>query len=80
MSDLIESSEFGDWLTGEIEQSQVQLRSAKPDRALHDRLRLEALKVAKNTLFEFLTLQQKMLEAAAATRDGERGAACTSAW
>lgn len=80
MSDLIESSEFGDWLMGEIAQLQAQLKSAQPDRAHSDRLRLEALKAAKNTLFEFLTLQQRMLESAASIRDRQRGAACPSRW
>jgi hypothetical protein len=78
MCDLIESSEFGDWLMGEISQTRKQLKSVKPNGGLTDRLRLETLKIAKKALLEYLTTQQKMLEAASAIRDGERGAACAS--
>jgi LPS sulfotransferase NodH len=78
MCDLIESSEFGDWLMCEISQTLKQLKSTKPERARADQLRLETLKIAKDTLFEYLTMQQKMLEAASAIRDGQRGAAYPS--
>jgi LPS sulfotransferase NodH len=80
MCDLIENSEFGDWLMGEISQTLKQLKSTKPDRARADQLRLETLKIAKDTLLEYLTTQQKMMEAASAVRDEQRGAACQSRW
>jgi hypothetical protein len=80
MCDLIESSEFGDWLMGEISQTRKQLKSVQQNGGLTDRLRLETLKTAKDTLLEYLTTQQKMLEAASAIRDGQRGAACPSSW
>jgi hypothetical protein len=66
MTQLIESNEFGDWLLGEIAQTRAQLRSVNPDLTHKVELRLEALKTAKKTLREYLTLQQDMLEAASA--------------
>lgn len=66
MSQLIESNEFGDWLMGEIAQTRAQARSANPDLAHTAQRRLEALKTAKKTLLEYLTLQQEMLDAASA--------------
>ena len=68
MSKLMASNEFGDWLIGEIAQARVQLMSMNPDIALAARLRLETLKTAKKSLLEFLKIQQKMFDAAAAAR------------
>jgi hypothetical protein len=68
MFNLIESSEFGDWLLAEIPKAAAQSRSANVDRALAAGQRREALKVAKKVLLEFLTLQQAMLEAAEVRR------------
>ena len=68
MSELIESSEFGDWLVGEMSRAVVRARSANPERALAAALRQEALRVAKTVLLEFLILQQAMLDAASEAR------------
>ena len=64
MSELIESSEFGDWLMGEISKARRQLKSANADRAHTASQRLESLQVAKQVLLDFLTVQQAMLDAA----------------
>jgi hypothetical protein len=69
MSILIESSEFGDWLLGEISQTAgMSPKLAEADQARKARLRLETLEVSKKLLLEFLTLQQAMLDAAGAAR------------
>jgi hypothetical protein len=68
MSKLIESNEFGDWLIEEIAQTRGQLKSLSSDTALAARLKLGTLKTAKETLLEFLKIQQKMFDAASAAR------------
>jgi uncharacterized protein YydD (DUF2326 family) len=68
MSELIESSEFGDWLMGEISTTRRQLKSANAERAHTASQRLESLQVAKQVLLEFLTRQQAMLDAATEAR------------
>lgn len=68
MSNLIESSEFGDWLIGEIARAGPQSKSTHSEQSLASGLRLESLKVAKKLLLEFLNLQQTMLSAASAAR------------
>jgi hypothetical protein len=68
MSELIDSSEFGDWLRGEISSTRRQAKSANADRFHTASQRLECLSVAKHVLREFLTLQQAMLDAATKAR------------
>ncbi len=68
MSDLLRSSEFGDWLFNEIARTRRHSKSAHADQARSASVRLESLKVAKQVLLEFLTLQQAMLNAAHQTR------------
>ena len=68
MSDLLASSEFGDWLLNEIPRTRRQAKSADPECAQAAAVRLESLRVAKRVLLEFLTLQQAMMEAAHAAR------------
>ncbi len=68
MSKLIESSEFGHWLLGEISQTSAQSKCVPPDREANPRQRLETLKTAKKMLLEYLILQQKMLTSASAAR------------
>ncbi len=68
MSELIESSEFGDWLMSEITQAGGPPTPANPDAAPTTSARLEALQIAKVILLEFLTLQHAMLNAASAAR------------
>lgn len=69
MSELIRSSEFGDWLLGEISRTRLQSKSAPADRAPAASARLESLQVAKQVLREFLTLQEAMLHAASEARE-----------
>ena len=71
MAKLIEASEFGDWLLGEISQTGAQSKCVNPERDANPRQRLETLKVAKRMLLEYLTLQQRMLSAARAARDSQ---------
>ena len=72
MSDLIRSSEFGDWLLEEISNTRRQSKSAQPDQVRPASARLESLKVSKQVLLEFLTIQQAMLDAAHAAREARR--------
>lgn len=68
MSKLMESSEFGDWLMEEIARAGLQSKSAPSAQSLAAGLRLESLKVTRKVLLEFLTVQQKMMDAASAAR------------
>jgi hypothetical protein len=67
-SDLIRSSEFGDWLFNEIARTRRHSKSAHADQAQSASVRLVSLKMAKQVLFEFLTIQQAMLNAAQQAR------------
>jgi hypothetical protein len=69
MPDLIESSEFGDWLIGEISARSDQTDSALSDRTPPASQQLEELKIAKKVLHEFLSLQRVMLSTASASRE-----------
>lgn len=68
MTKLIETSEFGDWLLGEISEVGARPASVDADGVPGARQRLETLKTAKKLLIEYLALQQKMLTAASAAR------------
>lgn len=72
MSDLIESSEFGDWLLAEIARTKVQCKSANPDRAMAANVKLASLQLGCEVLKEFLTLQQAMMDAADVARSRPR--------
>jgi hypothetical protein len=62
MSNLIESSEFGDWLIAEVSKNTNWSKAS--DFGAAASLRLEKLNDAKMVLLEFLTLQQNMLNSA----------------
>jgi hypothetical protein len=62
MSNLIESSEFGDWLIAEVSKNTNWSKAS--DFGAGASLRLEKLNDAKMVLLEFLTLQQNMLNSA----------------
>jgi hypothetical protein len=66
MSIQIESTEFGDWLIAEISETTNWSKASDAGAAVAVSLRLENLNDAKMVLFEFLTLQQNMLNAASA--------------
>jgi hypothetical protein len=68
MSDLLGSNEFGDWLLAEIAEACAQVKAADSEQSRNASLRCEALKVAKVVLFEFLLIQQQMLNAARAAQ------------
>jgi hypothetical protein len=68
MNDLIESSEFGDWLMNEMSDTLALTRSGPAEQAVLALQRLKGLKTAKKVLLEFLTLQVAMLETASALR------------
>lgn len=71
MTDLLESNEFGDWLLAEIADASLQSRSDDLDLSRDANERFESLKVAKVVLFEFLLIQQQMLQAARANQTPE---------
>jgi hypothetical protein len=68
MNDLIESSEFGDWLIGEMSATSLLLASVNSTQDWSANKRLQTLGTAKEVLLEFLVLQQAMLEAASEAR------------
>jgi hypothetical protein len=68
MSELLKSTECGDWLLAEIAQTRAQLKSKAADAAQATRVRLENLQTTKKILLEFLTLQQKMMDDARTAR------------
>jgi hypothetical protein len=69
MNKLIASSEFGDWLLGEISETGPQPKSVDSDGVPNPPQRLETLMAAKKLLAEYLTLQKKMLAAARMVRE-----------
>lgn len=62
--DLIGSVEFGDWLINECEAATARMDPANIATYKAARARRAALKQAKALLYEFLTLQQHMMEIA----------------
>jgi hypothetical protein len=79
MADQIRSSEYGDWLVGEISKTRRQLKSAHSDVADTAKLKLETLNVAKKVLLNFLTIQQTMFDAATASRRKKQDTAWSDA-
>lgn len=68
MENLLESNEFGDWLIVEISASESQPEFVAPGVSRNACRRLQDLKTARKVLFEFLLIQQQMLNAAHACR------------
>lgn len=68
MENLLESTEFGDWLIMEISVSESQPEFVTPGVPHLACRRLQDLKTARKVLFEFLLIQQQMLDAAHACR------------
>lgn len=69
MRELIEASEFGDWLLGEIADTGPRPGLAEYAQARLASTRLDALNTTKEVLLEFLMIQQAMLDAAAELRN-----------
>lgn len=62
--DLIGSVEFGDWLINECEAASARMDPANIATYKAARARRAALKQAKALLYEFLTLQEEMMQIA----------------
>jgi hypothetical protein len=70
MSNLIRSTEFGDWLIAELSSAVKRSKNVAPAGApTSSALELEDLRVAKKILRKFMTLQHKMLNAASERRN-----------
>lgn len=71
VTNLIVTVEFGDWLVGERTSEPVASLYEKVDAIRQTLSREETLKIAEVVLFEFLTLQQSMIERADQARNSQ---------
>jgi len=62
LNEVIASNEFGDWLVNESEVAAARVQSRTTSLREVALQRLAALDHARHLLYEFLTLQQQMIE------------------